>query len=61
MQRSDIAFGGETEVPNLVSLCRFHHRAVHEQGREIRLLVDGRVEVSEPGVHEPDWFVPQRE
>ena len=26
------ADGGETRLPNLVSLCRFHHRAVHEQG-----------------------------
>ena len=26
------ADGGETRLTNLVSLCRFHHRAVHEQG-----------------------------
>ncbi|MGA7988149.1 MAG: DUF222 domain-containing protein [Candidatus Dormiibacterota bacterium] len=31
------ADGGPTELGNLVSLCRRHHRAVHEQGWRIRM------------------------
>ena len=27
--------GGETRLQNLLSLCRFHHRAVHEQGFQV--------------------------
>ena len=26
------ADGGETKLANLASLCRFHHRALHEEG-----------------------------
>jgi hypothetical protein len=47
---------GETKVPNMLSLCRFHHRLMHEQGREIRLLPDGSVEVSERGARPPTPF-----
>jgi hypothetical protein len=35
------ANGGETKPSNLVSLCRFHHRAVHEGGMRIEMLGDG--------------------
>ena len=35
------ANGGETKPSNLVSLCRFHHRAVHEGGIRIVRLDDG--------------------
>jgi hypothetical protein len=35
------ANGGETKLSNLVSLCRFHHRAVHEGGIRIERLDDG--------------------
>jgi hypothetical protein len=35
------AEGGETKLSNLVSLCRFHHRAVHEGGIVIERLDDG--------------------
>jgi hypothetical protein len=35
------ADGGETKLSNLVTLCRFHHRLVHEGGIEIRVLDDG--------------------
>lgn len=35
------ALGGRTELSNLISLCRFHHRAVHEEGFEVRRNLDG--------------------
>jgi hypothetical protein len=35
------AEGGETRLGNLVSLCRFHHRQVHEGGVRIERLDDG--------------------
>ena len=35
------ADGGETKPSNLVSLCRFHHREVHEGGVRIVVLDDG--------------------
>jgi hypothetical protein len=35
------ANGGETKPSNLVSLCRFHHHAVHEGGIRIEKLDDG--------------------
>jgi hypothetical protein len=39
--------GGPTELENLVSLCRPHHRAVHEQGWRIR-ITDGTAVVDPP-------------
>src|SRR6202163_4199453 len=39
--------GGQTELDNLVSLCRPHHRAVHEQGWRIH-IADGMVVVEPP-------------
>jgi hypothetical protein len=35
------ANGGDTKPANLLSLCRFHHRAVHEGGINIEVLDDG--------------------
>jgi hypothetical protein len=35
------ANGGETKPSNLVSLCRFHHHAVHEGGISVVILDDG--------------------
>ena len=35
------ADGGETKLSNLVSLCRFHHRAVHEGGLQVERCHDG--------------------
>lgn len=35
------ANGGETKPSNLVSLCSFHHRKVHEGGMQIHVLDDG--------------------
>ena len=42
------ANGGETKPSNLVSLCRFHHRAVHEEGFEVRVLDDGALRFVRP-------------
>lgn len=42
------ANGGETKPSNLVSLCRFHHRAVHEGGIRIELLDDGALRFVKP-------------
>jgi hypothetical protein len=39
--------GGPTELDNLVSLCRPHHRAVHEQGWRIH-IADGRAAIEPP-------------
>jgi len=61
------ANGGETKPSNLVSLCRFHHRAVHEGGFRIEMLDDGAlrfinrkgapVDDVAPGFNQPpgDW------
>lgn len=35
------ADGGETKLANLATLCRFHHRQVHEGGVGIQVLNDG--------------------
>jgi len=42
------ANGGETKPSNLVSLCRFHHRAVHEGGIRIEKLDDGALRFVKP-------------
>jgi hypothetical protein len=42
------ANGGETKPDNLVSLCRFHHRAVHEGGFRIEALDDGALRFLNP-------------
>lgn len=40
--------GGETRLDNMVLLCGWHHRHVHEYGWSIRLLPSGEVEVRSP-------------
>jgi hypothetical protein len=35
--------GGRTELPNLVLICSFHHRLVHESGWRIQREADGEV------------------
>lgn len=35
------ADGGETRLDNLVSLCRHHHRLVHEEGFEVEIVPAG--------------------
>jgi hypothetical protein len=42
------ADGGETKLSNLVSLCRFHHRAVHEGRLVVERLDDGAWRFSKP-------------
>jgi len=39
---------GFTEVPNLVLLCRRHHRFVHERGWQVRLDDDGTPVITPP-------------
>ena len=38
--------GGRTDLDNLVLLCSFHHRLVHEHGWSVRVRSDGSI----------DWF-----
>ncbi len=42
------ANGGETKPSNLISLCRFHHHAVHEGGIRIEVLDDGAFRFVKP-------------
>jgi hypothetical protein len=43
------ADGGVTKLANLVTLCRFHHRAVHEGGIRVERLADGAWRFTHPG------------
>lgn len=42
------ADGGETELSNLVSVCSFHHRFLHEYGFVVELADDGAVTAYDP-------------
>lgn len=42
------AHGGETKLSNLVSLCRFHHRQVHEGNVVVQVLDDGAIRFTAP-------------
>jgi hypothetical protein len=42
------AHGGETKLSNLVSLCRFHHRQVHERNVVVQVLDDGAIRFTTP-------------
>ena len=42
------AHGGCTNLANLVSLCRFHHRLVHEGAVVVRVLDDGALRFIKP-------------
>jgi 5-methylcytosine-specific restriction endonuclease McrA len=42
------AHGGSNELDNLIELCWFHHRLVHEDGWKLRLDHDGHVVVTNP-------------
>jgi len=52
------ANGGETKPSNLVSLCRFHHRAVHERGYQIEILDDGALRFVKPDGMSVDSVLP---
>ncbi len=40
-------WGGETDIENLVLVCRFHHKAIHERGF-VMTRTDGVVQVTRP-------------
>ena len=42
------AQGGETRLSNLLTLCRFHHRQVHEGRVSVQVLDDGAVRFLKP-------------
>jgi len=42
------AQGGETKLSNLVTLCRFHHRQVHEGSVIVQILDDGAFRFTRP-------------
>ena len=42
------ADGGETKPSNLVSLCRWHHRCLHEGGFRVEVLDDGALRFVRP-------------
>jgi len=52
------ANGGETKPSNLVSLCRFHHHAVHEGGNRIERLDDGVLRFVKPNGEAVDSVAP---
>jgi hypothetical protein len=52
------ANGGETKPANLLSLCRFHHRAVHEGGFDVKILDDGALRFVRPDGRAVDNVVP---
>ena len=52
------ANGGETKPSNLVSLCRFHHRAVHEGGFNVEILDDGALRFVRPDGRPLDSVLP---
>ncbi|MGE0798611.1 MAG: DUF222 domain-containing protein [Lautropia sp.] len=47
------ADGGATRLSNLVLLCRFHHRQVHEGRIDVLVLDDGALRFSAPGGGRP--------
>jgi hypothetical protein len=42
------AQGGPTTLSNLAVLCRFHHRAVHEEGYQVERQPDGELQFRRP-------------
>lgn len=52
------ADGGETKPSNLTSLCRFHHRKVHEGAVVIQALDDGAIRFVQPNGQSFDSVAP---
>jgi hypothetical protein len=52
------AKGGDTKLSNLLTLCRFHHRQVHEGGVVVRVLDDGAVRFLRPDGSSFDTIAP---
>lgn len=50
------ANGGETKMSNLVTLCRFHHRKVHEGLVVVQVLDDGAIRFTQPNGESFDSF-----
>jgi hypothetical protein len=53
------AHGGETKLSNLVQLCRFHHRQVHEGRVVIQTLDDGALRFVRPDGRSFDSIAPE--
>jgi hypothetical protein len=54
------AHGGETKLSNLVTLCRFHHRLVHEGQVVVQTLDDGAFRFVKPDGQAFDSPLPSR-
>jgi hypothetical protein len=56
------ADGGPTSLENLILLCRFHHRLIHQEGFGVEWddLVDGPAFQDPRGRRIPDWPAPAR-
>lgn len=52
------ANGGATKLSNLVTLCRFHHRAVHEGKVAVHILDDGAIRFVKPNGKSFDSVAP---
>jgi len=55
------ADGGETKLSNLVTLCRLHHRLVHEGEIRVEALANGEWRFLHPDGRHFDFFRPSRE
>lgn len=42
------ALGGPTDLDNLILLCRYHHRLMHEGGWRVRITASGRLRFVRP-------------
>jgi hypothetical protein len=52
------AHGGETKLSNLISLCKFHHRQVHEGNVVVLVLDDGAIRFVTPNGQAFDSTLP---